>query len=455
MKKLIALFIVLSLVVSTAFAEINFGAWGRAGWAPLVIRGSGGGEDGKDALVGVGTGPGWNGIGGAVGFGVTGINADKTMGFDLNLRVVNPDNGGANGGYLGFGDNIADVWVKPFGEILKITIGKYLVDDLRGKVGGASSTYAVGGNFGHMGAGDDEDRIFSRFKQGAAGVHFGIYPVDGLIIGVSFGSSGKYNGSAATEDVYLDKDGKPVYTSAAGSIYGALQVGAGYKIPNIGFARVQFIGGNPNDLGKGTSFDFDGDGTDDYTSPSYSYPDYVTGNGTIEAAFQLTAVQGLNLDVGFGFPLPITDVNDNVKQNPLDLTIGANYSTGNLGILGRVQVTFGGSSTPDGGKTTTTGLGLQIGVEPTYKIDGIGTLGIELGFGLKGEDAYDGTGLKNNRTSLGLGAFWRAPLAGATFQVGVAAALPLSGGDADDWKDDDAKKYDTIFTIPIVLTYSL
>ncbi|GHU94911.1 hypothetical protein FACS189479_08110 [Spirochaetia bacterium] len=455
MKKLLAILLILGVVVGgVVFAQdeapkasISFGGWGRAAFSPLVVQGYGGGEKGEDALVGVGTGPGWDGIGAAVGFEVHGKNATENIGFDAKLRF---DSG--NGKYYA-NDSTAGVWVKPFGNILKITGGQFQVDDLRGKIGGPSETQSVGSYFG-----GDEDAIITRFESGKAGAHFALYPVDGFSIHASFGSSGKLGDAFGQWDSDGAGDAKPI--SDAASIYGALHVGAGYAIPNIGFARVQYIGGKYN---KNPNLTYGGKAGD--------------GNGKVQAAFQLTAVEGLNAELGLDFGIPVAPgehdpaytVNSmpvgykDTYQPPIGIVLAAKYAAGDLGVLFRTRALLGESVKIDGvSDPYEGGLKLEIGVEPTYKIAGIGTLGVDLSFGTKATDKQGSNDSKNGYSDLGLGAWWQADIGGGAFRIGIAANIPAAGDDNSKYGKDtglmDAgknKSNGTYFTIPIVWTYSI
>jgi hypothetical protein len=432
MKKILAFFIVFSLVASAAFAEgpISFSAWGCGLFAPFVYK-AGGGVDGS-AQAGVGTGPSWGFTGVAISFTVEGKNENETMGFKLHLRMNNETNA-----YIA-GYPLANVWVKSFGDVLKITVGRYQEDELRGKIGGPSPTLPVGNWFG-----GEEDAIFSYFQQGTAGAHFGLYPVEGLIFGVSLGVSksakGTGNGGdAATQ--YTEANGDTYNTFR--DIYSGLQIGAGYKIPNIGLIRLQYIGGK-------------------YDKGNYLYPSFVADGAAIEAVFQLTAVENLNLDFGVKVPFAVKDYSvdpktidgtfnsttgtfdqipdpddegywgtyawdfDKVRQ-PVSIALGANVTAGDLGLLIRLQTQFAGKATEVGDtEDYTKGFELRFGVEPSFKIAKVGTIGADLSFGFNAADKYGSDSFKNN---------------GADFRVGLAASLPLASGEGHKWNDSDKKE---------------
>ncbi|MDR1804546.1 MAG: hypothetical protein LBQ94_13170, partial [Treponema sp.] len=74
--------------------------------------------------------------------------------------------------------------------------------------------------------------------------------------------------------------------------------------------------------------------------------------GTIFAYFGLTSIENLGIDVGIGFPLPLTDkdsIKDHVatKVTPISAGLGAKFTTGDFGIKARVVASFAGSTKVD------------------------------------------------------------------------------------------------------------
>ncbi len=138
----------------------------------------------------------------------------------------------------GYGDQ-TKIYLK-FNDMFLLQYGIVEVDNLRGKIGGMN---VIGTS--------EEDDIFTRFKPNSGAV-LSVTPVDGLFIGLAVTTGDNFYGPELAEKTYK-----------------GIQAGAGYEIDDIGLIRAQYIGSKD-----------DGD------------------NGKIQAAFQLTAVDSLNLDLG-------------------------------------------------------------------------------------------------------------------------------------------------------------
>jgi hypothetical protein len=345
----------------------------------------------------------------------------------------------------------------------------FQVDDLRGKVGGLNETFVVGGQTG------DEDTLFKRFDSGQMGAHFKLQPISALQIHALIGTNGKYTAGAS-------------YDGALADAFGAGQYGLGYTIDNIGFVRFQFQGGS---YAKGH---WAGDTASWTANPTVSS---INAWNQIQLAFQLTAVQNLNLDFGVTIPLELkveerdykgTDTfvpykyndeitlttKDSTYQAPTVIALGANYSAGDLGLLFRFDARFGEklvqkkitvSDVADIDVESTRALGgLNFSVQPSYKLGDLGSILGVVSFGMVGNQeakigsaaAVDG---KDGTVKLGLGlAFDKNLGGGGNFKIGIAAQIPVSGDkyDSGDSKADDiAKAKDTKIAIPIVFTYSI
>jgi hypothetical protein len=459
MKRIIALALIGAVVSGSVFAEITFGGWGTAKWAPLVVGGDVETTDGKAEEVtniGIGGGPGWKGFGAAIAFEVRGQNESKTVGFNIHMRANNES------GDLGLGDPHAYAWTKPFGDILKVTMGLYDDDTLRGKFAEVNHGTSVVGTFTSA-----EEAIFHRLRsnQGRTntfGALIGLYPVDGLSIFANIGAS---NGVGATPTKYGIGD-----TLASG------QYAIGYNISGIGLARFQFLGGT---FGKETNY-----------SPLGSA---ATAWDRIQFAFNLTAVDKLNLDVGATIPFAIepikrdtvsggvvtkddwlsytysvagqsyTLVDGDKYSAPIHIALGASYNLSPIVIQTRLDVDLGETLEIKGvSDKFEGGTDIAFALLPTYKVDGVGTLGARVSLLLKGNDKMRDD-LKNGTTDLGLGFYFdRNIFAGCNFAIGLAAAIPVSGDGYDGKLDDtataakaEAKAKAFKLAIPITITYSL
>ncbi|GHV72131.1 hypothetical protein AGMMS49928_27930 [Spirochaetia bacterium] len=437
MKKILVVLLILA-TAGGLFAQdeggIKIGAWGRAGWAPLVIQGNqdveGDPGDTKN-YVGVGSGPGWTeDYQAQVGFSVSGSDASGVIGF--NVAII-PN---APGGYLAINDNTANAWIKPFGDILTLTGGLYRVDDLRGKIGGANENFIVGSKTG------GEDTIFTRFESDLFGFHLKLVPIEALQIHVSLGENMPYGG-----DVPQDKN-------AVGDILSTGQYGIGYTIDGIGFARAQFIGGK---YGK-DGFEF---GT------GYVVPNAVKAYNQFQLAFNVTAVEGLNLDIGATIPLKITAKEiedtgtyygtlgkDDYVQAPIVIAAGANYTAADLGVYFYADAEIGGKSEISGVEAES-GVKIDVTVEPSYSLGDIGKVIADISFGFVGNSKAGGTEVKNGHMDLGLGASYHKSVGGGNFSIGLATTIPLGGDGYDGDLNKVAKAQAFKLAVPIIWTYSL
>ena len=289
MKKLIAILVVFAIVTGAAFAQVAGGmyvnAWGQGAFLPLVLETApkANGEKVKDLIdeeLGaksyVGVGPVWGGNAIAAQFNVGGWS--ENIGWYVGVQPA----------WVG-----GNIWARPFGnDYLKVTIGDYCDDTLRG-TGGVNML----GDFILAGAGaggGGGDSIFSRIgtdvndgvktTYGPQGFMLSSMPVSGLFIGLN-----------------VNTDGAGLRFSAPDA-YRNMQAAIGYNISGIGLIRAQWIGG-----WLGTK-----DITDEKTAKIINRQDFsydTSRRGTfaaIQAAFKLTAVEGLTLDIGYKFYFPIT-----------------------------------------------------------------------------------------------------------------------------------------------------
>jgi len=247
----------LVLITSVAFAQITLGGWGRGVFAAAV---SGGNDPYSIALAS------WGPSGPRIGFDVKGNSPN--VGF---IATITLDHGG-----VGL-TNQQMIWIKPI-DMLTLKVGKILDDTLR-------SAYLPGSyNWmrfaGHVGAGG----VFARVGETPlrpdatdeqANFEVTLAPIDGLYAYAGFGGKGSNSMSG------LDAGMTSIKLLETGSY------GAGYTIPNIGVVRAQAVG--------------------------VQSADYML----IQAAFKLTAVSGLTVDVG-GF-LPIGEA---TALTTLNLTAG-------------------------------------------------------------------------------------------------------------------------------------
>jgi len=303
MKKLVSVLFALLLVGSFAFAQdeepkAQVGSWSRFIFVPASSVDGGDNE--------AYTGPSWA-SGSRIGVGFSGTS--EKAGFNLDLH--------SNGNNFGVGDQ-AKIWVSPI-AMLKIQGGKVQEDTLRGKFDDSDTLNASKTLTGVVG----KDDYFKRFYPNL-GVVVSLTPAEGVFIGMALDAA---NSVPETLSVMTDDDDDAatpdvVETMLTGgtktTYYGLLtedmlkniQIGAGYTIPNIGLARVQYIGGGDD-------------------SPKW-----------IQAAFAYTAMEGVLVDAGIKF-----NTEADTAQNLV--SVAGSYSKDALSALVRVQAGFGEDAAGD------------------------------------------------------------------------------------------------------------
>jgi hypothetical protein len=489
MKKLIAILVVFAFIAGTAFAQtadgISVNAWGRGVFAPLVvvtapvdINGDKAQEwegkmidvpdpkapyyidndpdsptfgtvvqatkeepdladpdgkwvDAKDKVY-AGSGITWGGPKPRIDFRVNG-NSDY-VGFTAHLNAEDP----------GVGDT-KNLWVKPLqNDYLKLTVGAFVEDTLRGKIAYDSGfeNFVLVNLYEDAGVGAGplgEDGIFSRFGTGGnncgnAGYGTGFLlssqPIDGLFIGLmvnselwNWGGPGSGSGEAA-------------------DIYRYMQLGFGYQIEGIGHLRAQYVGG--------------WSGTIDPESDDVKYSDQDFKKlGRIELAFALTAVDNLLIDLGLKLGLPITFKDAQTINPGVNIALGATYGMDAFSILARIDMALGGSTKPKDGDPDEDGLLLSFGLIPEFAFD-FGSLGLSIGGTIKAADKKAGEEDKYSPYSiLGFGGYFKKGLGSGNFKVGLAYTLPPTVTTVDkDGNDKTGSVGSGVFSIPIILEYA-
>jgi hypothetical protein len=176
-------------------------------------------------------------------------------------------------------------------------------------------------------------------------------------------------------------------------VYRKMQIGAGYTIPGIGFARAQFIG----------------------------------VRNVIEFAFQLTALGDLMLDFGFKFPFEGTDEEDIFtykKKRDLQASVAATYRNYGFRFMGRIDTAFAASdSSRVGMPVRERGLNLITYLVPSYQFN-VGTVGLDLGFEYEQKDNWNGW---EEDAMQGGAALWFArSLGNAQFKMALVSRFPLN-----------------------------
>jgi hypothetical protein len=301
MKKLLIVLLALTVVGGFVVAQdapaasLSVGAWGR-GWINVVQ------SDGIDTTVGAG--PSWGAYGNRVGVSFNG--SSENMGFSWNP--------GVDGTTMNAVCDQAKIFVK-IGPMVKVEIGKIQGDVLRGKLDDYGDITGIKG----------KDNIFARFYPNQ-GLLLNITPMDGLYFGASM-DTGDGTVDVSAEDAYK-----------------AIQIGAGYVIPEIGHLRAQYLGEG------GTKAKADSAG--------------------MQVAFAYTGMEGLLVDAGFTYWLE--------SAYQMTFAVGASYSKDAFSTYDRVDVNFGG----DDGV-----LNLEAAAQVFYAVATPLSVGVEAVF--RGMDATD------------------------------------------------------------------
>jgi hypothetical protein len=462
MRKLIVFSVAFVLAAGAAFAQLAEGitlySWGSGVFVPLcaVSDYQHNGDVKKDtAYNAAGAGITWGGARPGLVFRIDGTSqyVGFSMAFEAQKDFVSSK-------YYNQKDALAthevgaNFWVKPFGnDWLKLTLGKFVDDTLRGKMGAANGGFEYFTVYGDV---KEDDQIFSRFSthnptknhpsdngfNGVNGVGFMVssVPIKGLFIGVEVDGS-----------IYDDGYGGPGSGSKAADVYRYIQAGAGY---NLGAAhiRAQYIGGfagvydqkmiNNMIKEKGDVALMSNDPTKISERPA-----------RVEAACSFSGIPNLFFDVGVKAWLPV-EFKDIKKQyfNGIDASLGAKYRIMDFNIAGRVDamhlgVYTWGRPTVEINEKQTDSTVIDIRLVPTYSFPVI-TAGLDLGCRITGESKTDnGDGNKDNKTELGFGAFVRKSFPNGSIKAGVAYSIaPLN--------NDGKLNGQNIFQIPIVLEYS-
>jgi hypothetical protein len=441
-----------------AFAQepdgISFSGWGRAVFVP--VQGVFSTTDGVGPVFKSGVGSGWGPA--YMGFSV------KFSALDGRIGAASDINGGA--GSVGVGDNL-HIWAKPFGsDILEIKVGKVwdgrfrglgsIDDDFNGYVGGTGSS---------------GDPVFQRFADG--GALFVSQPITGLSV-YAFIRPG-YNTLSNTNTTNPDGGAINLNSATAADVYKTIQTGFAYDISGIGLVRAQWFGNSMDYTpGKSGGYEFDAatfDGTTNKPSggtisiDGWKYVDGTAGSwnpARIEAAFKLTAVENLNLDVGVKIPIPVKEeffgVVDVTYHDNFQANLIGDFTSGDFKVAFGVLTGFGGKIAVDATGVDSAKLqsSVKITLIPSFYIAAIdATVGGDIGFKAEGEsDSADfnnlatwGSGKKNQGVTFGIGGWISRDLGKGNIKTGLGYTFPKYG-------DNGTTGSTSYLTWPIILTAS-
>lgn len=390
MKKLLLIVALLTISLTFTFAQATVGGWGRGIFVPVIIA------DGDPTAASlVSWGPG----GTRMGFTVSGKS--DNVGVQMDVIVDN--------GAVGVGDQ-QKIWVKPI-EMLTLSAGRIYDDVLRGSASFVAYDFLRYDNM----VGDG--LIFGRVgEMGQVNFEVALTPVDGAFIFVAFGGNGG-----------LDLQNwmwTPTITEPMAEMFKTGQYGAGYDIPGIGLIRAQ-IAGMPSLKLIAEKAGLPGTGLDS---------DFW---GIVQAAFKLTMIENLMVDIGATFPTN----SDNAGGMQVAAALYAKYIMntitlhleGDLAMFDEAVV----------GSDNTLSFGTAVAAE----------YGLEGGISIQGDVRYrnkTATGYEDGE--FGAGAFVKISYSNGIFGVGAQ----VTNGNFANWGSTLVDKTDPaamVFAIPIRLEY--
>jgi len=225
-------------------------------------------------------------------------------------------------------EDYLQAWWKPF-PWMRLDIGRFFDDRLRGEINDQDErmhAYTV-----RM---YDADGIFTRFRthwNGQAGIMFSFsLPVhENFWFGAMLYDLMPFTSSNLPGNQY---DSNPDLVIRNEDAYHRIQAAIAYKIPKVGLIRVQYFGAKPH---VGINIITDEIIDDAQTTlASYAIPIFSITAPRIEAAFALSEIPGLLINIGGKVPLPFknweeerTNIFDKVDESLLD-PIYAAYRSG-------------------------------------------------------------------------------------------------------------------------------
>jgi hypothetical protein len=215
----------------------------------------------------------------------------------------------------------------------------------------------------------DADAIFSRFKThwtGQAGIMLSLNPpvpaLENLWLGSMLYGLNPLTSAGTAGIIY---DAHPDYINDNADVWKRIQAAVSYTIPEIGIARVQYIGVKPVvEIKQVTDEWVNSSNTYFY---SYMFEIFSVTAPRFEAAFAYTGLSGLTIDIGAKACLPfknwdrgpenIFEKDDEalldpiyraykdgiVWQAPYQVSLGAKYKAEKLELAGRIDTKFLGS----------------------------------------------------------------------------------------------------------------
>jgi len=383
----------------------------------------------------------------------------------LDLRAVNEDHGAglrlrlqAQGHTSINVENFLQAWWSPL-DWLRLDIGRFDDDRLRGRIGDDdmhSFTVLM----------HDQDAIFNRIRA-RGGLMFSFSPIGGLLFTALLNDLSplvleghNYDRPLGTEPGYRPQHHRPYFPTLSfvpwgsrfgnGDMWRNMHIAAGYTIPYIGLARVQYVGVIPGS----PSVDPDAGELD-------ILPEAIIAP-RIEAAFAFIGVEGLVLDLGGKVPLPINESFPGITetwQAPFRVSLGAQYQIGNLGIAGRVDTRFGGERSVSGANDEALGSlafapKVNVHLWPSFDLGAFRVI-LNAGFEFVGETTRTATVAEDNSVTVVVGEGGTRFGMGLSVQRSFLGNFRARGGVAYRFPTEvNGIQERGVLTIPLFLEYS-
>lgn len=441
MKKVLIFLILVCLFSVCAFAQLNVGGYTKSYWTVYRLTLA----DGEDPIHTTAVQAPWGEPDISAGMNFDGWS--QWGGLHLGIDIAN--GAGNQSAHPKSAKGSGWVWVKPFNfvnhvgmDTFTIWLGNPVDEKLMGKIGGSNlSTYVLNNGYSIHADGKERDfrleiqnpqyNTFTRMspypwgnanintqdlwwpRVGAAAM-LTWEPIKNLYINAFFapeffnldtskGSSGWLTIGGIKEAALISVNGEQLNDIdinqdfySADKTYKKLQIGAGYDIPGIGFARAQWIG----------------------------------ARNVMEAAFQVKALGDIMLDIGLKVPFEGTDktVSYNYKRRKdFGASVAATYRFYDFRFLGRIDTAFAGSDSR-GRVIKQRGLDLIAYLVPSYQIS-VGTVGLDLGFEYEQKDDFNAWAKDSMQG--GMGVWFHRSMGNAQFKAAVVSRFPFEWAGKD------------------------
>jgi len=336
----------------------------------------------------------------------------------------------------------ASVWFKPL-PWMRILAGRGGDGTLAGRVVPNNLHLLVLRSWSRTTLIDGGWEIFYPFDL-MPGVLLSLTPFQNLFLGAAIPAGFGGISGESTWQIYGGESAKNVFSRFQGA--------AGYTINNIGLVRAQYIGKPDFDIETGA-------GT---MTAGVKYTPYYQDFRRLEAAFALTAVKGLFLDVGIKYALPVKVKVLNlggidITYNPGFLAAaGLNMNMGDFGLIFNGSGHFGNNYNVSGGVESSYFNGNYVNLHfiPTYRFGTVGTVGMNLGFEFWGKDRKDGNEVKDtDKLDFGISAWFMRPLGGLNSHVMAGLSYTYIGVKGYGTRDPDSVS--GYFRIPVLIEVNL